>query len=174
LAQGLYRGTVRDRTTHTHLVYIGFRASEFCHSVRMAHWSAWLVGVLLHSVPTAVSLQTGAGGNATGHLQTDRSWSCSSIAASSFTYQYDSYLSGSTIVLTNNQGSQRGRAYYTWANSGGFRINFDMWMGGGSGADGMCMKYGGYDSGEFGEYIAGSGSSLYASTPIQTGMIMAC
>eukprot|EP00959_Pyramimonas_sp_CCMP1952_P019722 416751-Pyramimonas_sp.AAC.1 len=65
------------------------------------------------------------------------SWSCTAISASSFTMQYDSYISGTSIVLTNNAGSQRGRAFYTWANSGGFKINFDMWMGLGSGADGM-------------------------------------
>eukprot|EP00959_Pyramimonas_sp_CCMP1952_P465792 9488930-Pyramimonas_sp.AAC.1 len=92
-------------------------------------------------------------------LKTDRSWACTSISASSFTYQYNSYRSGDTIVVTNNALSQIGRAYYKWTNSGGFKINFDMWMGGGTGADGMCMKYGGYDYGEYGENIASNGLS---------------
>ncbi|CAK0842833.1 unnamed protein product, partial [Prorocentrum cordatum] len=125
----------------------------------------WLVALLVHSVPTAVSLQVGTSVNATEDLMMSpsdqtSSWSCTSIGASSFSAQYNSYISGSTIVVTNNAMSQLGRAYYTWANTGGFKISFDMYQGGGSGADGMCMKYGGYDYGEQGENIAANGFSV--------------
>jgi hypothetical protein len=94
------------------------------------------------------------------NLKMDRSWSCTSIAASSFTTQHHSYISGSEIIVTDTSGSRRGRAYYTWANTGGFKIQFDMYQGGGSGADGMCMKYGGTDLGENGEDIASIGFSV--------------
>ncbi|CAK0911099.1 unnamed protein product, partial [Prorocentrum cordatum] len=92
----------------------------------------WLVGALAHGVPAAVSLHAGSTAHATGDsamppAARTSAWACTSIAASSFAAQYDSYISGNTIVVTTNAGSQYGRAYYSWANSGGFRIYFDMY-----------------------------------------------
>ncbi|CAK0903702.1 unnamed protein product [Prorocentrum cordatum] len=73
-------------------------------------------------------------------------WSCTSMSASHFSYQYQSYqISDDIVGLTSNAQSAYGRVAVSFAVSEGFTIQFDMFQGGGSGADGCCMKYGGYD-----------------------------
>eukprot|EP00959_Pyramimonas_sp_CCMP1952_P232945 4868420-Pyramimonas_sp.AAC.1 len=54
-------------------------------------------------------------------VDTTGTWACTSISASSFVYQYNSYRSGNTMVVTNTANSAVGRVYYTTAVSGGFR-----------------------------------------------------
>ena len=71
------------------------------------------------------------------------------IAASAFTLDGSTLLDGDTISLTQIANSQQGTAFAQLQLIGtdDFAVQFQMYCGGGTGADGMCVNVGGNDMG---------------------------